>query len=119
TVTAADSGTVPFPPWYGIMHLFAYTGQNVGSLIGASVIDNTLRNNGGLTINLGGAPAATREILAGRARIDDNSYDTTATAGAGWTELYDDQTSFNSGWNDLQTQARAAGSTSTAVTWTE
>lgn len=98
------------------LHVFSWTEYDTGSPIGATVTRNGTTDTGALSITLSASPASTSEVLAGRARIDSGSYDSTATPGSGWTELYD--TAGSGGVSDLQTQVRG-GSTSTTVAWSD
>lgn len=95
---------------------FSYTGYDTGSPIGVQVTRDNAADTGAVTINLPSAPASSSEVLAGRARCDNNSYDSSATPGSGWTELYDQVNT--GGYEGLQTQART-GSTSTSVSWAD
>lgn len=114
TVAAALAGTPS--DQHITAQVVAYTGYDVASPIGASITRTNSADTGAVSITLSAAPASTSEVLAGRQRADNNFYNTTATPGSGWTELYD----FNAGggYQDVETQVRA-GSTSTTVAWTD
>jgi hypothetical protein len=96
------------------VEVYAYTGYNTGSPIGATATGNDADGNGAASITLSGAPATDSEVLAG-ADVALNSGTSTVSPGAGWTELSDVALS---GFLNWQTQARTA-STSTTVAWAD
>lgn len=121
-VTTGSSMTVSASDGYAsgdqsyILQVVGYTAYDSSSPTGASVTRENLADTGALSITLSASPANTSEVIAGRARVDHSGYNTSATPGVGWTEIYD--VSRGGGYNDLQTQARS-GSTSTTVAWVD
>lgn len=99
-----------------LVHVFAYTNYDTSDPTGAFVERQNPADTGALSLTLSGAPATTSEVLAGRSRVDYGGYNTTATPGSGWNELYDAQA--GGGYQDLQTQYRG-DSTSTTVAWSD
>ena len=100
-------------------HVFSRTGYDTGSPIGANASDATLGTSGTGAMTLSGAPATSSYVYAARGIAQDGTTDITATAGSGWTEVYDVATVTGSdGYACLETQERTS-STSTSVAWTE
>jgi hypothetical protein len=95
-----------------VVEVYAYTGYNVGSPIGATGTANDADGNGAVSLTLSGAPATDSEVL-GFADVALNSGTSSITEGSGWTELSD---IVLTGFLNWQTQSRTA-STSTTVAW--
>jgi hypothetical protein len=95
------------------VHLYAYTGYDTGSPVGATVTsDQGGSSDGNFSITLSSAPASTSEVVAA-VGIDPGVGVNAMNHGSGWTEIYETIIAQDSG---SQSQVRT-GSTSTSVAW--
>ena len=97
------------------VHVRNYTGSTlVQYRSGASAVSTALSPPSG-TMTLSAAPAATSEVLAARVHNASSGTTTSATPGAGWTEVFDSDPF--PGVSGLESQVRS-NSTSPTVAWT-
>ncbi len=90
--------------------VFAYTGYDVASPIGATASANNVADGANRTITLSGAPATDSDVIA--AVINNYTGANAITHGTGWTEHYE----LTGGNITSQTQTRT-GSADTSVLW--
>jgi len=91
-----------------------YTDYDTTTPTGVTATDAALASNGAASLTLSGAPASTSEIIGGRVGVTGGTGTFAATTAL--TEIHDLGLTDNGGF---QTQARAAGSTSTSFDWTD
>ena len=115
SITVAGTGKSGSDPARVNIQVLAFSNYNTAAPIGATASGSSL-GSGAATITLSSAPAASSIVVAARGVVDNNTLDSTATPGAGWTEVFDQATS--GGYGDLETMVRT-GSTATGVTWND
>jgi hypothetical protein len=101
------------------LQVFDLTGYDTSTPTGGTASDTTLGTSGSGPLTLSGAPASDSVVIASRYINQNGTTNITATAGSGWSEIYDhDAVSGSEGYACLETQQRT-GSTSTSVSWVE
>lgn len=92
-----------------------YTGYDSAAPIGASVISNTIANDGDVAVTLPAAPAASSYVLSGRSQSSSPGLVVSAIPRTNWTEICDSNWSNTGG---LQVQF-ITGSTATDHGWSD
>lgn len=114
-ITFAGTGTSGSDPTRVNIQVIAFTGHDTASPVGATASGSSL-GMAAATINLSAAPATNSVVVATKGTTDNNNTNSLATPGTGWTEIFDQATSY--GYGDMETQTRT-GSSSTNVTWND
>lgn len=114
-VTVDSTGTSGTDPTRVNLQIIAFTGYDTVAPIGATASGSSL-GSGAATITLSAAPATNSVVVATKGTADVNNTNSLATPGTGWTEVFDQATSY--GYGDMETEVRT-GSNSTAVTWND
>lgn len=114
-ITVDATGNSGTDPTRVNVQVVAFTGYDMVAPVGATASGSSL-GAGAATITLSAAPATNSVVVATKGTADVNNTNSLATPGTGWTEVFDQATSY--GYGDMETQVRT-GSNSTAVTWND
>ena len=109
----SGTGTSGSDPTRVNIQVVAFTGYDTVNPVGATASGSSL-GMAAASITLSAAPATNSVVVATKGTVDNNNTNSLATPGTGWTEIFDQATSY--GYGDMETQTRT-GSTSTNVSW--